>query len=77
MIHSRHKDPSEIIEFMKRFRSFEEDIPVVVVPTSFNSVTVEEFNDLGVNVVIYANHMLRAAYRNARVAKEILKMVEL
>ncbi len=74
MIHSRHKDPSEIIEFMKRFRSFEENIPVVVVPTSFNSVTVEEFIDLGVNVVIYANHMLRAAYpAMLEVAKEILK----
>ncbi len=74
MIHSRHKDPSEIIEFMKKFRSFEEKIPVVVVPTSFNSVTIDEFIDLGVNVVIYANHMLRAAYPSMlEVAKKILK----
>lgn len=73
MIHSRHKDPSEIIEFMKKFRSFNKSTPVVVVPTSFNSVTIEEFIDLGVNVVISANHMLRAAYpAMLKVAKTIL-----
>jgi phosphoenolpyruvate phosphomutase len=62
MIHSRHKDPSEIMEFMQKFRSTDEITPVVVVPTSFNSVTIEEFVDMGVNVVVTANHMLRAAY---------------
>jgi len=73
MIHSRHKDPSEIIEFMKRFRSTDKITPVVVVPTSFNSVTVEEFIDLGVNIVISANHMLRAAYpAMQKVANSIL-----
>jgi len=62
MIHSRHKDPAEIVDFMKRFRKVDNKTPVVVVPTSFNSVSTEEFIDLGVNIVIYANHMLRAAY---------------
>ena len=62
MIHSRHKDPSEIIEFMAKFRSVDTQMLVVVVPTSFNSVTIDEFIGLGVNVVISANHMLRAAY---------------
>ena len=43
-------------------------------PTSFNSVTVEEFEEMGVNVVISANHMLRAAYPSmSKVAKSILK----
>lgn len=74
MIHSRHKDPSEIIEFMKKFRETDKKTPVVVVPTSFNSVTVEEFIDLGVNVVISANHMLRSAYpAMSKVAKSILE----
>ena len=74
MIHSRHKDPAEIIEFMKKFRKKDKKTPVVVVPTSFNSVTVEEFIDLGVNVVISANHMLRSAYpAMSRVAKSILE----
>ncbi len=74
MIHSRKKTPDEIIEFMKKFRSTDTETAVVVVPTSFNSVTIEEFIDLGVNVVISANHMLRAAYpAMVRVASSILK----
>ena len=62
MIHSRHKDPTEIKEFMKKFRAMDQNTPVVVVPTSFNSVTTDEFIEMGVNIVISANHMLRAAY---------------
>jgi phosphoenolpyruvate phosphomutase / 2-hydroxyethylphosphonate cytidylyltransferase len=74
MIHSRHKDPSEIIEFMQRFRAEDQNTPVVVVPTSFNAVTVEEFVDMGVNVVVTANHMLRAAYpAMLKVAKSVLE----
>jgi phosphoenolpyruvate phosphomutase / 2-hydroxyethylphosphonate cytidylyltransferase len=74
MIHSRHKDPAEIIEFMQKFRATDQDTPVVVVPTSFNAVTVEEFIDMGVNVVVTANHMLRAAYpAMLNVAKSVLE----
>jgi len=74
MIHSRHKDPAEIVEFMEKFRASDENTPVVVVPTSFNSVTVEEFTEMGVNVVVTANHMLRAAYpAMLKVAKSILE----
>ncbi len=74
MIHSRHKDPAEIMEFMQKFRATDQKTPVVVVPTSFNAVTVEEFIDMGVNVVVTANHMLRAAYpAMLKVAKTILE----
>ena len=74
MIHSRLKDPAEIIEFVTKFREKDKNTPIVVVPTSFNSVTVEEFAKIGVNIVIYANHMLRAAYPGMmKVAKSILK----
>lgn len=74
MIHSRHKDPTEIKEFMKKFRAMDQNTPVVVVPTSFNSVTTDEFIEMGVNIVISANHMLRAAYpAMLKVAKSILK----
>lgn len=74
MIHSRHKDPAEIIEFVQKFRTQDMHTPLIVVPTSFNSVTTDEFVELGVNVVIYANHMLRAAYPGMmKVAKSILK----
>lgn len=74
MIHSRLKDPAEIIEFVTKFREKDSVTPVVVVPTSFNSVTTDEFAKIGVNIVIYANHMLRAAYPGMmNVAKSILK----
>ena len=74
MIHSRHKDPSEIKEFMSKFRDMDQITPVVVVPTSFNSVTVEEFEKMGVNIVISANHMLRSAYpAMLKVAQSILR----
>jgi phosphoenolpyruvate phosphomutase len=74
MIHSRHKDPAEIMEFMKKFRATDTITPVVVVPTSFNGVTVEEFIEMGVNVVVTANHMLRAAYpAMLNVAKSVLE----
>lgn len=74
MIHSRHKDPSEIFEFVKSFRATDSVTPIIVVPTNFNEVTVAEFEEIGVNVVIYANHMLRAAYPGmVNVAKSILE----
>jgi phosphoenolpyruvate phosphomutase / 2-hydroxyethylphosphonate cytidylyltransferase len=74
MIHSKQKDPAEIIEFMHKFRNKDNVSPVVVVPSSFNSVTIEEFEEMGVNVVITANHMLRAAYpAMLKVAESILK----
>ena len=74
MIHSRLKDPTEVMEFVRKFREQDTHTPIVVVPTSFNAVTTDEFAQMGVNVVIYANHMLRAAYPGMMgVAKSILK----
>ena len=58
---------------MQKFRASDRNTPIVVVPTSFNSVTVEEFAEMGVNIVITANHMLRSAYpAMLKVAKSIL-----
>lgn len=62
MIHSRQKGPEEIFEFCRRFRAVERDVPLVVVPTTFNTVTEEEFARAGVNIVIHANHMIRSAF---------------
>ena len=62
MIHSRKKNPDEILEFCNILRSFNTHIPIVVVPTSFNQITAKELGEAGVNVVIYANQMLRAAF---------------
>lgn len=62
MIHSRKKDPAEIFEFVEKFRAKDTATPIVVVPTSFNTVTEEEFKARGVNIVIYANHLTRTAF---------------
>lgn len=74
MIHSRKKDPGEILEFCDRFREREKNIPIVVVPTSFNSITEEELAAHGVNIVIYANQLTRSAFpAMENTAKEILR----
>ena len=62
MIHSRKKDPAEIFEFIQKFREKNTTTPIVVVPTSFNTVTEQEFKDRGVNVVIYANQLTRTGF---------------
>ena len=74
MIHSRRKEPDEIFEFVEKFRSHNKNTPIVVVPTSFNTVKEEEFKERGVNIVIYANQLTRAGFPAMQnVAKEILK----
>lgn len=73
MIHSRKKDPTEIFEFCDAYRKIPDRKPLVVVPSSFNQVTEQELQDKGVNIVIYANQLLRAAYpAMKKVAESIL-----
>ena len=60
MIHSRKKDPSEIQAFIEGFRAKDATTPIVLVPTSFNSVTEEEWKERGANIIIYANQLMRA-----------------
>lgn len=62
MIHSRKKDPAEILEFCDKFRKEDQTTPIVVVPTSFNTITEEELKRHGVNIVIYANQLTRSAF---------------
>lgn len=73
MIHSREKSPDEIIKFCDAFREKDKKTPIVVAPTSFNTITEEELAEHGVNIVIYANQLLRAAYpAMENVARSIL-----
>lgn len=62
MIHSRNKSPAEIFEFCDHYASFPNRKTLVVVPSSYNTVTEDELLARGVNIVIYANHLLRSAY---------------
>ena len=73
MIHSKNKNGNDIKEFCKKFRSKNETIPIVVVPTTYNHIKEDEFQKMGVNIVIYANHLLRSSYpAMLNVAKSIL-----
>ena len=74
MIHSRKKDPSEILEFCDRFREEDMNTPIVVVPSSFDDITEEELSEHGVNIVIYANQLTRSAFpAMQKTAEDILK----
>lgn len=74
MIHSRRKEPDEVFEFVRRFREKNVNAVLVVVPTSYNSVKEDEFRKRGVNVVIYANHLIRSSYpAMKRTAEMILR----
>ena len=74
MIHSRKKDPSEIQEFIERFRAEDKNTPIVLVPTSFNSIKEEEWKARGANVIIYANQLMRAEVpAMQKVAESILE----
>ena len=72
MIHSRKKDPAEIFEFLEKFRAADPTTPVVLVPTSFNSVKEEEWKERGANIIIYANQLMRAAVPAIQKAAETI-----
>lgn len=74
MIHSRKKDPSEIFHFCDTFRLEFPQVPLVVVPSSFASVYESDLKAHGVNIVIYANHLIRSAFpAMQQTAESILK----
>ncbi|MBR1912619.1 MAG: phosphoenolpyruvate mutase, partial [Treponema sp.] len=74
MIHSKDKSGMDIKEFCERFRQEYKTIPLVLVPTTYNQFTEKELCSWGANIIIYANHMLRAAYpAMEKCAQEILK----
>ncbi len=72
MIHSRKKDPSEICEFIQKFREEDPTTPIVLVPTSFNSVKEEEWKERGANIIIYANQLMRAEVPAMQRAAEMI-----
>jgi phosphoenolpyruvate phosphomutase len=62
MIHSKEKSGMDIKEFCGKFRAEYPSIPIVLVPTTYNQFKEKEFQEWGANIIIYANHMLRASY---------------
>ena len=73
LIHSKDNSEELIFQFVENFKK-DFDVPVIVVPTTYNHITLDEFKKLGVDIVIYANHLLRSAYpAMLNTAEEILK----
>lgn len=62
MIHSKENRPDEVLEFCDRFRSIDKTIPLVVVPTTYNTITEEELGQHGINIIIHANQLIRSSY---------------
>lgn len=74
MIHSKEKSGSDIKEFCARFRALDASTPLVAVPSTYNQINEEELKVWGINIVIYANHMLRSSYpAMVKVAESILR----
>jgi len=74
MIHSKEKTGKDIKSFCKRFRQHDSNTPIIVVPSTYNHIKESDFISWGANIVIYANHMLRASYpAMKKVAESILQ----
>jgi len=74
MIHSKESKPDEILEFCKRYTAFDRTVPIIVVPSSFDTIYEDDLARAGVKVVIYANQLLRSAYPSmVNTAKLILE----
>lgn len=74
MIHSKEKKPDEILEFCAAYKKLEDKVPLIAVPTAYDTITESELASAGVNIVIYGNHLLRSAYpAMVRTAESILQ----
>lgn len=76
MIHSKEKTGADIKEFCERFRAEYKEIPIVLVPTTYNQFTESELASWGANVIIYANHLLRASYPAMQKCAETILQAE-
>ena len=73
MIHSKEKEPKEVLDFCKAYKKFRKKVPLVAVPSTYSTITEEELINAGVKIVIYANHLIRSAYpAMVQAAKTIL-----
>jgi phosphoenolpyruvate phosphomutase len=74
MIHSRQDTPDQIFSFCGEYNQLGDRKPLVVVPSSYSQVTETELIKHSVNIVIYANQLLRSAYpAMVNTAKSILE----
>ena len=73
MIHSKDSQPDEILNFCDSYKKLNTDVPLVVVPSTYGTITENQLSDAGVSIIIYANQLLRSAYPSMKnVAETIL-----
>ena len=72
MIHSKEKEVNEIRSFLKKYNEFKIKVPIIVVPSTYAHITEKELASFGVNVVIYANQLLRSAYPAMKNTAELI-----
>lgn len=73
MIHSKNESPEEVLDFCNEYKGLKYRVPLVVVPTIYNSINENELEVAGVSIIIYANHLLRSNYNiMKRVSETIL-----
>ncbi len=73
MIHSKDSQPDEILDFCDSYKKLNTDVPLVVVPSTYGTITENQLSDAGVSIIIYANQLLRSAYPSMKnVAETIL-----
>ena len=74
MIHSKEPSPKEVLDFCREYKKLKNRVPLAVVPSTYNIITEEELQNAGVNLVIYANQLIRSAYpAMVKAAESILK----
>src|SRR3989344_1183107 len=76
MINSKERDPVEILNFCQRYSSFEQKVPLIVVPSTFSQVTERELYAAGAAIIIYADNLLRSAYPAMVKAAEMILLHE-
>ena len=70
LIHSKQKTPDEIFEFTDSWKG---SSPIIVIPTTYDSVSIEELISHKIKAVIHANQTLRAAHSSmSRILKQMI-----
>jgi len=64
LIHSKSKTPDEVLKFADAYHAAGLRAPLVCVPTTYNAITVDELNDAGFSLAIYANYSVRSAVKS-------------
>ena len=70
LIHSKKKTPEEVFEFAELWKG---NSPIVVIPTTYDSVSLDELISHKIKIVIHANQTLRAAH--ASMSKVLKQMI--